>query len=244
MPTDPCIVFALSNAAFGGHRPDSVVTDKSVKGRIRAAKYRMISGNGMPPKDEAKFWDARNVARVLGDLPKNSAILDCGAFNSAPLFWLADQGFSDLHGIDLNPNVVNQPGGRKISYSVQNIEATAYFDNTFDALICSSVIEHGVDWHRFLGEAQRILKPGGYLYLSTDVVNADTESTDVWAFGAPWNPLDPDRLVWAVEALSAHGFDVGELPVVEPPAELPVEFAGKHLGFVAFFGQLAGGEGS
>lgn len=238
MQTEPSVTLALTTDSFNGHLPDAFVTDTSVRGRARSLRYRAMTGNQAPPLDEAKFWDARNVARMLGDLKKDSAILDCGAFNSAPIFWLADQGFTDLHGIDLNPNIVQQSRASRVHYSVQDIEATAFLPKSFDAVICSSVIEHGVSWPKFLAEVRRILKPGGLLYLSTDVVSEDIETSDVVAFGATWNPLGPDGLRWALDALAAEGFDVGALPDVEIPEDLPVEFAGRKLGFVAFLARL------
>jgi SAM-dependent methyltransferase len=44
-----------------------------------------------------------------------------------------------------------------------------FFDECFDFVICSALIEHVEDEIHLIGEISRILKDGGWLYLSTDL---------------------------------------------------------------------------
>jgi len=66
----------------------------------------------------------------------------------------------------------------RLTCSVEDITKLNYEDNYFDVVICTSVIEHLHNQEEWQGdmvgirELSRILKPGGYLLLSTDMTNA------------------------------------------------------------------------
>ena len=51
---------------------------------------------------------------------------------------------------------------------LQSLEETNYQSNIFDFVTSLSVIEHGVDIHKYFMEMNRILKKGGLLLTSTD----------------------------------------------------------------------------
>ena len=59
-----------------------------------------------------------------------------------------------------------------IRYENGDITKTRFTENHFDFITCLSVIEHGVNVHAFLDEMIRILKPGGFLLVSTDYCEA------------------------------------------------------------------------
>ena len=67
-----------------------------------------------------------------------------------------------VFGLDLNnlfrSNSINQVSGNALQ--------TPFQDNTFDLIICSSLIEHLEQPEKLLCEIKRILKPNQYLYLS------------------------------------------------------------------------------
>jgi hypothetical protein len=121
-----------------------------------------------PHADRAKNWDAfRAFSFILEQGAPGAAVLDMGSSKyGRVLGWLHLYGFRDLHGCDL---VFDEPFTcSSIEYSRQDIEATSYPSKRFDFVTCLSVIEHGVDPARFFREVARVLKPGGYLLLSTD----------------------------------------------------------------------------
>jgi len=203
-------------------------------GSAYRAVFRVLSGQRLPGEDLAKRWDVDNVIEVAEDLPRQAAILDCGAFNSRPLLALHRSGFKRLHGIDLNPAVSVLPVARHIAYTRQNIESTAYDDGVFDLVICASTVEHGVDIPRFLAEARRLTRLGGRLYISTDVVPETTDTTSIEAFGFPWHPLKPSMLETFAAVVSAAGFKVGPAPDPDAVTIFPLEFRGRRLTFAAF----------
>ena len=57
---------------------------------------------------------------------------------------------------------------KPLKLSIQSLEETNYQSNTFDFVTSLSVIEHGVDIHKYFIEMNRILKKGGLLLTSTD----------------------------------------------------------------------------
>jgi SAM-dependent methyltransferase len=121
-----------------------------------------------PHGDRAKSWDAfRAFSFIIEHGTAGAAVLDMGSSKYGRLLgWLHLYGFRDLHGCDL---VFAEPFTQgAIEFSRQDIEATSYPSKRFDFVTCLSVIEHGVDPTRFFREVARILKPGGYLLLSTD----------------------------------------------------------------------------
>ena len=128
-----------------------------------------LYGLALPPHGErAKNWDAlRAFSFIMHRGDRRSAVLDMGASTFGCILpWLHRYGYRDLQGCDLSFDCSYRCG--HILYSKQDLESTSYAASRFDFVTCLSVIEHGVDPVRYLQEAHRILKPGGYLITSTD----------------------------------------------------------------------------
>jgi SAM-dependent methyltransferase len=76
--------------------------------------------------------------------------------------WLVKQGWHCI-GLDLNPRMSDT-----ISLVKGNFQATFPFKGEcFDLVLAGEVIEHTFDDEWFLAECHRILKPGGFLIVST-----------------------------------------------------------------------------
>ena len=61
--------------------------------------------------------------------------------------------------------------------------ALPFADGSFDSLLCNEVLEHVTDPARLLGEAARVLRPGGVLVLSTPQTwGLHEEPHDYWRF--------------------------------------------------------------
>ena len=73
----------------------------------------------------------------------------------------------------------------RLHCSVQDITKLTYPDNSFDVVICTSVIEHLHNQCQWMGdmvgvrELARITRPGGYILMSTDM----TDSKSKWFSG-------------------------------------------------------------
>jgi SAM-dependent methyltransferase len=209
-----------------------------VNRRVAGIRHRLLAGVPFPKLDAPKLWDAANVADLLEGRSKSLAVLDAGAYNSPTPWVLARRGFADISAIDLNPSVVASPWSSRVRYSCQDMQRTGFRDETFDVIVSGSTIEHGVDWLAWLEECRRLLKPGGLLYVSTDLVDESVTTDGLSAFGLPWNPLRPSDIKAKIDLLEDCGFVAPLVPDFEMPATLPMNFLGHDLGFIAFCTQV------
>jgi 2-polyprenyl-3-methyl-5-hydroxy-6-metoxy-1,4-benzoquinol methylase len=82
-------------------------------------------------------------------------------------------------GLDLDKKLINLtkinvsdsedyfPPGGGVSEILSSGINLPFEDETFDLVICNDVIEHLDEQEELIGEIYRVLKPGGYLYLTT-----------------------------------------------------------------------------
>ncbi len=116
--------------------------------------------------DKAHFlWVAELLKSRVG---LGARILDagCGPGNLCREF--KTFGYSDLTGLDISDANVEaaKPHFRRVHRGV--CESIPEPDGTFDAIVCNEVIEHVIDVRGALRELRRVLKPRGWLFISTD----------------------------------------------------------------------------
>ena len=96
----------------------------------------------------------------------------------------------EVEGVDFDSKAVEGVKTRYgFSVHVGSLESIGYPDNSFDAITMSHVIEHVHDPVALLKECYRILKPAGYLVVTTPNINS-------WGhkkFEENWIHLDPPR---------------------------------------------------
>lgn len=116
----------------------------------------------------SKNWDSlAALDYILKNTDRTARILDAGTeYYSVILPWLFMYGYKHLIGINLEFKSPFRRGS--IIYEHGDITQTRFKDNTFDVIICQSVIEHGVHVHNYFSEMSRILKTEGFLITSTD----------------------------------------------------------------------------
>jgi SAM-dependent methyltransferase len=121
---------------------------------------------------------------ILASASRSANILDAGAeIYSRILPWLFLYGYRNLEGI----NVVFKDRKKlgPIVYCYGDVTATDYPDETFDAIACLSVVEHGVDLNAYFKETSRILKPNGVLITSTDYWHEPIDTHGKEMYGVP-----------------------------------------------------------
>ncbi len=91
-------------------------------------------------------------------------VLDCGAGHGAFTKKLFEDGY-DVSACDLFPEIFYYD---KVECKKADVTAKLpYDDNSFDAIVAMEIMEHIQDHEVFFNEANRILKQGGSVYIST-----------------------------------------------------------------------------
>lgn len=89
-------------------------------------------------------------------LPKDAAILCCGARQGTEVDVLRDLGFFNAQGIDLNPGEGNP------LVKVGDMMKLDFKDNSLDCLY-TNCVDHAFDLDKMITEHARVLKPNGFL---------------------------------------------------------------------------------
>lgn len=107
----------------------------------------------------------RWIAAQAAELPAGSRILDVGAGSCPyrPLFTHCDYRSQDFTG--LAGEQLRHGGYGRIDY-VCDATAIPVPDRSFDAVLCTEMLEHVPEPRRVIGEIARILKPDGRLILT------------------------------------------------------------------------------
>ncbi|MEJ7785734.1 MAG: class I SAM-dependent methyltransferase, partial [Solirubrobacteraceae bacterium] len=146
--------------------------------------------------------------------------LDVGTGDSAfPRYLLTSGAVGAMSTLDLPEALEQQAAANAARAATSGVEALLgsmldipAADASFDLVTCISAIEHLdgqpspdvtrdhgcflADTQTALGEMARVLRPGGLLYLTTDVYLPERQTTDGWA------KFDAGSVIW-----SAYRFD-------------------------------------
>ena len=114
-------------------------------------------------RDGVRDWDREVFLSMLDPNPE-AQMLDVGCSIGDFTLEIAKRlGTSKVFGLD-----VKDYSPKGISFKVADLnEGLPYDGSSFDVITVSQVIEHLQDTERFLGEVYRVLKPGGYVVIST-----------------------------------------------------------------------------
>jgi SAM-dependent methyltransferase len=189
-----------------------------------------------------KTWDVeRAVGAFSAYLEPTDPILDVGCFACDILPALKRLGFENLHGIDLNPAVLEMPHAGVIEYAVGDLLSTPWPAGHFAGISAISVIEHGVPDEGLCREVSRLLRPGGVFIFTTDYWPEKIVTTER-IFDLDWRIFDTNEIEALVAIAETHNLH----PVSDPrsrirePRSPAIHFAGKHYTFL--YGALVRGE--
>jgi SAM-dependent methyltransferase len=161
---------------------------------------------GVTVGDAIKSWDVINTANFIRDrLPRETPVLDVGAYASEILSVLHRMKYSNLAGVDLNPRIKEMPFANRIRYEVADFMATPFPDGSFGAITAISVIEHGFQSERLLREISRLLRPGGYFIASFDYWPEKVDTTGVDIFGMDWRIFSKAEVLAFIEEARLYG---------------------------------------
>lgn len=119
---------------------------------------------------ESTYWWHTGMISIMEQMlahtfSRDSKLLDIGCGTGAKMQLLAK--YCDVWGIDIHPRAIELCGKRGLK-NVQTGDATAlpFEDKTFTHAICCDVHTNLEDDAAGMREAFRVLKPGGYFYVS------------------------------------------------------------------------------
>lgn len=176
---------------------------------MRKLKFK----RGMAIGDRLKSWDVISSLDFLeSHVQKNAPILDIGCYASELIVALHKLGYSNLTGVDLNPNLRKMPYQDSIRYVITDFMHTQFNEASFQAITSISVIEHGFDGYLLLKEISRLLKPNGYFIASFDYWNKKIDTSGLQYFGLDWKIFSKDEIESFVTAAAGYGlFPVGKM---------------------------------
>lgn len=155
--------------------------------------------------DAPKNWDSLAALDcVLANTTKRACVLDAGAeMYSRILPWLCLYGYRRLTGINLVFKEQKRVG--PITYAYGDVTRTDFGGETFDAITCLSVVEHGVDLEAYFRSMSRILKPNGVLITSTDYWEGPIDTEGRQVYGVPVHVFTRQEILHAIQLAERSG---------------------------------------
>ena len=132
-----------------------------LRNSIDAADYDERAFDSAVPLQ--RYWQRRRHAIVTKRTPASARVLDVGCGSSRILRDLGDAAV----GLDVAFNRLRYMSRYGKPVAQGSIFAIPFGDATFDAVVCSEVIEHIPAGARPFAELSRVLRPGGTLVLGT-----------------------------------------------------------------------------
>ncbi len=171
--------------------------------------------------DGLKAWEYGKLVSFIGDF-SGLQVLDVGPGNSTFCLYLTKKGAS-VSTVDYpQPMAPDKEGFRKkcrdngVAVQYGTMLQMPYKDETFDLATCISVIEHldiTPDWkpipyqdfialtRKTLTEIARVLKKGGYLYLTSDAYEPRLQEGDNWGLGAIYDGIGAAYSIHDIEEI-------------------------------------------
>jgi SAM-dependent methyltransferase len=209
---------------------------------IAAIRHRLGHENrrfGLLP-DPIKSWDVLRAARAVQLVAEpDTPVLDMGSVGCPVLPCLHAIGYTQLHGLDLDPRVMEMPLAGEIDYQVADMTSAPWPDGTFAAITAISVIEHGYAQDALLDEVARLLRPGGAFIFSTDYWPQKLSTDGISLFGLDWRIFSADEIEQLIAAAGSRGLhpvrDPGAILRAPPQREngaRPISYEGRDYTFL------------
>jgi 2-polyprenyl-3-methyl-5-hydroxy-6-metoxy-1,4-benzoquinol methylase len=176
--------------------PQPITRRKGLRGKLRSIYLRSRFSEPVGAIDrlmieftKALLPDNFGINRQLRFAPRAPAkILDYGCGSGEYLLWLAPMGYA-LSGVEYDPDLLTSVAARGIEIAdVATVEQQPW-DDTFDHITLSHVLEHVADPLSLLARLFAWLKPEGTLFV--EVPNADATGLEI--FDRYWRGLEAPR---------------------------------------------------
>jgi len=155
--------------------------------------------------DYLKSWDVLRTTNFVEEkISKDTPILDVGACASEILCVLHRLGYTNLTGVDVDPNLRWMPYADAIRYEVSDFMHTSFEKGSFEVITAISVIEHGFDSQALLAEISRLLRPGGYFIASFDYWPEKVDTAGLRFFGMDWRIFSEQEVLAFIDGARAY----------------------------------------
>lgn len=142
--------------------------------------------------DQQTYWDGAAAQKIFTtpfqmdrfkrQVHKEAVILDVGCGYGRTLNELYQEGYKELYGIDFSQKMVERGQALYPFLNMKQCTATFPFtDHTIDAVVLVAVLTCIVtdeDQQRLVEEIERVLKPGGVLYVNDFLINQDHRNVE------------------------------------------------------------------
>ncbi len=177
------------------------------------------------------------ILRLMGLPPGRVLDVGCGAGRVAVA--LARRGFQ-VDALDVEARVVEQAkefaarSGADVRFFVADFQKPdpRFPDKTYDAVVCSEVLEHVEPWWDIVANIDRVLKPGGVLVLTTPNDPKQFSVLDEYAGHVR-------RFHWAELSAGLSGFTVLEAFTVGFPLTRAVHWSYTRIALPLLFKEHA-----
>lgn len=143
--------------------------------------------------NQTSYWDAVSATKRFTHplhtewtdaLARDAAVLDYGCGYGRTMAELARLGFTDLTGVDSSAGMIEQAREQQPAMRFEVLDAPPalpFADASYDLVVLFAVLTciPGDDaQRRLIGELERVLKPGGTLYVSDLLLGEDPRSVE------------------------------------------------------------------
>jgi ubiquinone/menaquinone biosynthesis C-methylase UbiE len=107
----------------------------------------------------------RNVTQIKEHLTESTRVLDIGCRTGIFLLYLTIGGVKDCWGIDIHDGSIEIAQGRGMNAVCGDMHNLPWDNEFFNIVTCTQVIEHAHSPDVVLSEIDRVLQPGGILWI-------------------------------------------------------------------------------
>ena len=133
-----------------------------------------LEGERLVPKANNRnpfYWEHLLRYQFAKPYIVNKKVLDLGCGTGYGSAELISMGAKSVDGVDLSKGAIGFARANykknRLSFKIADALNLPFKDNTFDCVVSFEVIEHVKDYTKYLTEAFRVLKKGGYFIFST-----------------------------------------------------------------------------
>ncbi len=167
----------------------SAEDDKAIKNKEQSAEVLEFTGERFTPENLREIWyEHYHRYALASQLVTGLHVLDaaCGEGYGSEL--LAGTAAS-VTGVDISADAINHASSRygqreNLEFIQADCSQLDFEDNKFDAIISFETLEHLQEQESMLAGFRRILKPGGWLLISSP---DKAEYSDAEDYSNPWH---------------------------------------------------------